>query len=90
VFWKWLRNAPVDAVERFLWPANLVIFGFGAIQFWRAGRRGRAKRIGELMLKHRRCPHCGYDVHGLTADPADGATICPECGCAWMLSAEDS
>ena len=32
-----------------------------------------------------RCPHCGYDIRGLPTDPEDGATICPECGCAWQL-----
>jgi transcription initiation factor TFIIIB Brf1 subunit/transcription initiation factor TFIIB len=37
------------------------------------------------MLKHLRCPHCGYDLRGLAADPEDGATVCPECGCAWRL-----
>jgi hypothetical protein len=37
------------------------------------------------MLKHRRCPHCGYDLSNLPTDPEDGVTGCPECGCAWML-----
>jgi transcription initiation factor TFIIIB Brf1 subunit/transcription initiation factor TFIIB len=40
------------------------------------------------MLKHRRCPHCGYDIRGLPVDPQDGATVCPECGCAWELPSE--
>jgi hypothetical protein len=37
------------------------------------------------MLKFRRCPHCGYDLRLLPADPADSATVCPECGCAWLI-----
>ena len=38
------------------------------------------------MLKHLRCPHCGYDIRELPVDPKDGATVCPECGCAWKLA----
>ncbi|UCG16524.1 MAG: hypothetical protein JSV19_00500 [Phycisphaerales bacterium] len=85
VFWKIIRGAGVDAVERVLWPVNLTVFVFGAIQFWRSGRRARAKLVRAVMLKHLRCPHCGYDIRGLPTDSTDGATICPECGCAWTL-----
>ncbi|MHC4770006.1 MAG: hypothetical protein ACYTEI_15050, partial [Planctomycetota bacterium] len=48
-------------------------------------RRSRRGRVSALMIKHRRCPHCGYSVQGLPVDPADGATVCPECACAWRL-----
>jgi hypothetical protein len=41
------------------------------------------------MLKHRRCPHCGYDLRLLPIDSNDGATVCPECGCAWSLDGGD-
>ena len=64
---------------------NLTVFAIGAIQFWRSGRRARAKLVCAIMLQHLRCPHCGYDLRLLPVDPADGATICPECGCAWHL-----
>jgi hypothetical protein len=37
------------------------------------------------MIRFRRCPHCGYSLQGLPVDPADGATVCPECACAWRL-----
>ena len=40
------------------------------------------------MLQHRRCPHCGYDLRLLPDDCSDGATVCPECGCAWKLVGE--
>ena len=40
------------------------------------------------MLKHLRCPHCGYDIRGLPTAPEDVATECPECGCAWRLEDE--
>ena len=51
------------------------------------GRPIRAPRVLPVMLKHYRCPHCGYDLRNLTADPTDRATVCPECGCAWLLDA---
>jgi hypothetical protein len=52
---------------------------------WIVTRQARLKRVRFAMLKHRRCPHCGYDLRGLPTDPADQATVCPECGCAWVL-----
>jgi hypothetical protein len=62
---------------------------------WMVARQARMKRVRFAMLKHRRCPHCGYDLRrcphcgydlrGLPTDPADQATVCPECGCAWVL-----
>ena len=85
VVWKIARRAGIDAVERVLWPVTLAVFVLGAVQFWRSGRRARAKHVLEVMLKHLRCPHCGYDLRLLPTDPEDGATVCPECGCAWRL-----
>jgi hypothetical protein len=61
-------------------------------QIWFAGlitlgvlRRQRFGRVRRIMLVHRRCPHCGYDLTGLPRDAADASTVCPECGCAWTL-----
>ena len=85
VIWKLIRQSGIDAVERVLWPINIAVFGLGAVQFWRSGRRARAKHICAIMLEHRRCPHCGYDLRLLPTDPGDGGTVCPECGCAWVL-----
>jgi len=56
------------------------------IAFWTGARNNRHKRIRQVMLVHRRCPHCRYDIRGLPIDPTDGATVCPECGCAWKLT----
>jgi hypothetical protein len=56
--------------------------------FWMGTRGVRFQRITKVMLQHRRCPHCGYDLRDLPVDGADGATVCPECGCAWRLSDE--
>lgn len=54
---------------------------------WFAIKRKRFSAIAAAMLKHCHCPHCGYDLRMLPVDPADGATVCPECGCAWRLAA---
>lgn len=54
---------------------------------WIAIRQAHFKRVRSALLKHHRCPHCGYDLRGLPS-AADGNTVCPECGCAWRLDAE--
>ncbi len=59
----------------------------GPFAFWVTTRNARHQRIGQVMLQHLRCPHCGYDIRGLPIEPDDGVTICPECGCAWRLHA---
>jgi hypothetical protein len=74
-----------DTLERFLWPFNLAVFLFSVVMAWRGARRVRSKRVRTVMLRYRRCPHCGYDLRGSPSDPDDGATVCPECGCAWQL-----
>ena len=85
VIWKIVRRSGVDALEYVLWPTNLAVFAFGAVKFWQSARRARAGHVCAIMLKHLRCPHCGYDIRGLPTDRKDGATVCPECGCAWRL-----
>jgi hypothetical protein len=52
---------------------------------WMGMRGARFQRTRRVMLEHERCPHCGYDLRGLAAEAADGATVCPECGCAWNV-----
>jgi hypothetical protein len=81
-FSRWKGWDPVlitFAAFYFVFPFASVYWGF------RKARRARLARIQQIMLKHLRCPHCGYDIRGLPADPVDGATVCPECGCAWTL-----
>jgi len=58
------------------------------IILWVHARQVRFRKIRKVMLAHRRCPHCGYDLRGLPTDEQDGATVCPECGCAWKVSDE--
>jgi hypothetical protein len=69
--------------------APLFHIWFWPMMVWFNAKRIRFGRIKKIMLQHRRCPHCGYDLQGLPADEADGATICPECGCAWRLDGEE-
>ena len=52
---------------------------------WFVLKKIRFGKIAEAMLKYDRCPHCGYDLRMLPVDSQDGATVCPECGCAWKL-----
>jgi len=82
VFGRWRGWDPVLIMAVCLyvsWPFVALYRGF------RKARRARWERICGAMLKHLRCPHCGYDIRGLPVDPEDGATVCPECGCAWRL-----
>jgi hypothetical protein len=57
----------------------------GVVVPWMAQRKTRTKRNRAALLLHKRCPHCGYDLQTLAVDPRDGATVCPECSCAWRL-----
>ncbi|MHC4140400.1 MAG: hypothetical protein ACYSUF_00490 [Planctomycetota bacterium] len=66
--------------------AALVYFSFVPWVFWFGLKRVRLGKVRAAMLKHGRCPHCGYSLRGLPADEKDGATVCPECGCAWNLA----
>jgi hypothetical protein len=73
-------------------PVNVTIYGIqllvilgGPFLAYRVVRQTYSNHIASVMLEYSRCPHCGYDIHGLPADPADGTTVCPECGCAWKL-----
>jgi hypothetical protein len=69
----------VRRVGPFLYLLTMPFIVWGGLKGRRWGK------IPAAMLKHFRCPHCGYDLRGLPADPVDGATVCPECGCAWRL-----
>ncbi len=57
---------------------------------WFVLKKVRFGKIAAAMLKYDRCPHCGYDLRLLPVDPSDGATVCPECGCAWKLDNTNS
>jgi hypothetical protein len=84
-FVKWGGGLAVHPRELRLWTVLLVIFAANVVVVWTFSRIGRLERVCRIMLKHLRCPHCGYDIRNLPRDPHDGATVCPECGCAWRL-----
>lgn len=62
---------------------------FGPLILWLGACAVRSRKTMRIMLVHRRCPHCGYDLRGLPVDASDGATVCPECGCAWRLDSRE-
>ena len=70
----------VAMLNMLVWPIIL----------WVHARQVRFRKIRKVMLAHRRCPHCGYDLRGLPPDKQDGATVCPECGCGWRMSDEET
>ena len=85
-FLQWIRGRPVGVfnVEMIGVYVGMLLW----INLWFQVKRARLKRACTIMLKHHRCPHCGFDIRGLPTDPEDGATVCPECGCAWRLGGE--
>ncbi len=81
----WYRSSGWGLVE-ILFALAQFAFMFGAfIGTWIWAKRARFGRIHLIMLKHRRCPHCGYNLRLLPTDPEDQTTVCPECGCAWLI-----
>ena len=66
--------------------SSLLMFCGFSWMYWVRAKRARFNSIAAAMLKYARCPHCGYDLRLLPVDSADGATVCPECGCAWKLN----
>jgi len=73
--WKTLLKRSLPTFYLFILPFIM----------WGGARKKRFGKVAAAMLKHRRCPHCGYDLRNLPVEDSDGATICPECGCAWIL-----
>lgn len=69
-------------------PVIYFALGYGVLVIpWQlqAERRIRRRHITKALLEQRRCAHCGYNLEGLETDADDGATVCPECACAWKL-----
>jgi hypothetical protein len=79
--WKGL-----DPVNTTIYVLQVVIILSGPFLAYRFAKAKYVSRVASVMLKHRHCPHCGYDIRGLPRHPEDGATVCPECGCAWKLN----
>jgi len=78
-----VRPAALGSALAFLVPLS-ASSGFLYL-LWYVSRRTRCRRVAEVMLEFHRCPLCGYDLRMLPTDSQDGTTVCPECGCAWIL-----
>jgi hypothetical protein len=65
--------------------ASVAFFALLPWVFWFNIKRSRFGKVAAAMLRHGRCPHCGYDLKNLPVDGRDGATVCPECGCGWKV-----
>lgn len=90
LYWTSDAAGKQDLVRMLTNPAIMVLLvlpglGCGILLPWFATRRAQRSRVCAALLSHRRCPHCGYDLRHLPTNPSDGATVCPECGCAWVI-----
>lgn len=74
-----------DSLSIILWSVIVVCVVIAVWGFAMGAKKLRFGRVRDAMLKYRRCPHCGYNLRGLMVAPTDGATLCPECGCAWKI-----
>ncbi|MHC4966579.1 MAG: hypothetical protein ACYTGE_16925 [Planctomycetota bacterium] len=81
--WVFFIKGARDPVGITLWCTILLCLVIGIWGFSSSAKRKRFHRVRDAMLRHERCPHCGYSLTGLPADPEDGTTVCPECGSAW-------
>jgi hypothetical protein len=79
VYTQDLAGAPIAKTVSLFWMCSIPWI------IWFTIKKRRIGQIKSVMLQHGRCPLCGYDLRMLPTDPDDGATICPECGCAWPL-----
>lgn len=69
-------------------PALLAMAAAGVWLPLELARRARLSRLRRAMLRHARCPHCGYGLRGVPTQPGEGpgVVVCPECACAWHES----
>lgn len=77
-----------DPVNVTIYVIQAAVILSGPLLVFRMARAKYRSRLASVMLEHRHCPHCGYDIRGLPTDPEDGATVCPECGCAWQFPSQ--
>jgi hypothetical protein len=68
---------------------GFVVYGLGGALRRKRLHARHGPRILEEFLTEECCPHCGYDLAGVTPG-ADGCTICPECSAAWRMPLADA
>jgi hypothetical protein len=86
-YYQFVSGRGWSAVSILTWTFEGLIPVLWVYVFWHRDHQTGLRRVVLAMLKHRRCPHCGYDLRGLPPDPYDQAVVCPECGCAWGVEA---
>jgi hypothetical protein len=79
-FSTWTGFDPVNVT---IYVIQIAVILAGPFIGIRVTRSRYVSRVARVLLEHHCCPHCGYDIRDLPADASDGATVCPECGCAW-------
>ena len=79
-----------DPVNVTIYAIQLVVILSGPVLAFHMARAKYVSRLASVMLSHHHCPHCGYDLRELPPDPQDGATVCPECGCAWLVEGQEA
>ncbi len=75
-----------DLVGTTIHLVQLGVILLGLCVTFRMARAEYRDRVTDVMLQYRHCPYCGYCLRGLPVEAEDGATVCPECGCAWSVS----
>jgi ssDNA-binding Zn-finger/Zn-ribbon topoisomerase 1 len=84
----YLFRGGLDIVGKILALVNIICLALFMLGIWTGARKLRFGRVKRIMLAHRRCPHCGYNLANLPVDARDGVTVCPECGCGWNMKEE--
>ncbi len=86
IYFRYFSNwAGLDPVNTTIYVVQTLVILSGPYIAYRLAKAQYQGRVASVMLAHRYCPHCSYNIRGLTTDSTDGATVCPECGCAWRL-----
>ncbi|MHC5112104.1 MAG: hypothetical protein ACYTHJ_19760 [Planctomycetota bacterium] len=71
-----------DPVNVTIYALQLILIVAGPVLAIHFARKKYYGRVATVMLQHRYCPHCGYDLRSQRDDTVDHVVVCPECGCA--------
>ncbi len=74
-----------DVPSVIIWTMQLALCFTMVFIVWRQGRANMRLHAFRVLLKNRHCPHCGYNLTGLSVETDTQATCCPECACRWRL-----
>ncbi len=85
--------APASMAFSLKWPLWLMLLAaiplsvIPALVTLFVARRAAGQRIARVYAHAGYCGSCAHDLHAIHAE-ADGCTVCPECGAAWRVGAE--